>query len=121
MLYVDTLRTTPRIMLTKEITLKRLYHTGLFVRLVPDYEDAELVAEIALHRAVLDRALLDQFHPNQEIKQDAVDWLDIENVDFQEACQRADLDHLLVHTVFLEVKKILKGQVNEIPKNFINE
>ena len=77
----------------------------------------ELTAEIKLHRAVLDRALLDTFHPDQLIKGDVLKWLDLANPDFILSCERADLEPKLVYELFIQIKKILKGD-NEIPANF---
>ena len=103
--------------LTKELSLKRLYHTGLFQRLPNNH--ADLTAEINLHRAVLDRALLDCFHIDVPTKKDVEKWLDLSNPDFITSCERADLEPRLVYELFIRVKEILKGQVSEIPENFL--
>ena len=101
--------------LTKELSLKRLWHSGLFIRLPIVHE--ELSSEITLFRAVLDRALLDLFHHDAVIRDDAKTWLDLKNEDFLESCDRADLDHLLVYELFTTINKIFKNRINEIPRN----
>jgi hypothetical protein len=101
------------------MSLKRLWHTGLFIRLpVPEIHE-ELTAEIKLHRAVLDRALLDMFHPKDVIRLDVKTWLELRNPDFIEACERADLEPKSVYELFLNVQEIFKDQINEIPKSLL--
>lgn len=102
--------------LTETMSLKRLYHTGLFIRLPMNSEGLE--PEINLHRAVLDRALLDCFHPNKEIKNDADTWANLENKDFTISCERADLLPELVYETFIHIKRIFKDKINDIPTNF---
>lgn len=108
---------TPRLLeeLSQGMTLKRLYHAGLFVRLPVVHE--ELTAEIKLHRAVLDQAILDQFSRTDGVKRDVERWLDLNGEDFKEACHRADLEPRLVFEVFIQIKKILKSET-EVPTNF---
>lgn len=103
--------------LAKSMSLKRLWHTGLFYRLPVPEEHEELTAEIKLHRAVLDRALLDMFHPEDLVRSDVTTWLELLNPDFIEACERADLEPSLVYELFLNVKEIFKDQINEIPES----
>ena len=93
--------------LAKEMSVDRLAKTGLFIKL--PISNPTIHAELKLHRAVLDRALLDLFHPREDIKKKAVRWLDPDNKDFIECCLRADLDPALVYNLFIEIRKILKG------------
>ncbi len=91
------------------MSLKRLYHAGLFVRLPIPEGHEELSAEIRLHRAVLDQALLDLYSKDEGTKEDVELWLDEENNDFTDACDRADLPPKLVYEAFLLVRKIIVG------------
>lgn len=74
--------------LQKKMDLDRLAKTGLFIKL--DYTGYEPIQEeLRLHRAVLDRALLDTFYPIPEIRDEAKDWFSLEDDDFLQACDRA--------------------------------
>lgn len=96
--------------LSRELSIFRLAFTGLFIKLDLDIEDEALRRELKLHRAVLDRALTDWFSDNKEIKKDVTDWLNLQNPDFQEACERAFLKPEDVLEVFHSVRRILKGK-----------
>lgn len=89
----------------------------MFQRLPCDH--ADLVAEITLHRAVLDRGLMDSFHHDPEIRNDTAVWLDLNGQDFIAASERADLDPRLVFEIFVIVREMFKGQVNKIPEAFV--
>ncbi len=85
-------------------------NTGLFVRI--DLEDSEepIRRELRLHRAVLDRALLDCFSVYKDVRKDVNKWLDLNNVQFQDACDRAMLKPEDVLEVFHSLKRMLKGK-----------
>lgn len=90
------------------MSLIRLAKTGLFKRL--EIPSEEVAKELLLHRAVLDKALIDLFSPQTEIREDVENWLDVNNIDFKEACERALLDHNLVFATFKAMKRILRGK-----------
>lgn len=89
----------------------RLAKTGLFRKLV-EYEDVpkEIYPELLLHRLVLDKALIDMFSPQRAIKIDVFQWLDIENIDFLDCCEYANLDPIKVYNTFVVIKRILRGR-----------
>jgi len=89
------------------MSVNRLAKTGLFRRLDTVYED--LYFYIHLHRSVLDRALVDMFSPYKDVRDDVLNWLDLENDDFIYACERALLEPQQVYDTFIAIKKILKN------------
>ena len=89
------------------MSLTRLASVGLFQKIHTD--DGDVVREVRLHRAVLDKALVDLFSDEPDIKQDVDDWLFMENPDFIACCERAGLDPELVYFVFKHMPKILVG------------
>ncbi len=90
------------------MSVDRLCKTGLFTKL--PIENLELKPEIMLFRSVLDRALLDTFHPNKKYRHLANKWLDKDDEDFIECCLMAELDPKLVYDLFFEIRKVLKGK-----------
>ena len=99
--------------LKDKMTLTRLAKVGLFQKLPNDEDNpifSECSDEIYLHRAVLDRALVDSFSQSKKIRGDIESWLYIDNPDFIDACDRALLDPKLVLACFKVMKKILKGK-----------
>lgn len=93
------------------MSLSRLAKTGLFQKISheEDHETRAIQNELRLHRAVLDKALIDSFSEIKEIREDVENWLDKENQDFIEACERAMLTPGLVFDTFKMMKEILKG------------
>lgn len=94
------------------MSLTRLAKVGLFQKL-PQSDDPVFKFchnEIILHRAVLDRALVDSFSQSKGIRQNVYEWLDIENPEFLDACERALLDPKLVLVTFKIMKKVLVGE-----------
>jgi len=92
------------------MSVSRLTKTGLFKKLPPPTEDTRV--ELLLHRAVLDKALLDLFTEEEDHRHDAKHWLDLDNPNFVEICEIAFLDPELVFKLFLMVKRIFieKGE-----------
>jgi len=66
--------------------------------------------EIILHRAVLDRALVDSFSQSRSVRATIDSWLYLENKDFLDACERALLNPKLVLMTFKIMKKVLTGE-----------
>lgn len=98
------------------MSLIRLAKTGLFIKLSVNEEYTEIAREIKLHRAVLDKAIIDSFSIVPSIKQDVDDWLDLDNPIFIEACERAFLEPELVYATFKSVKRILQGDKAKFKK-----
>ena len=98
--------------LKKEMSATRLANVGLFQKLSyeDEVEDEELKKIIKLHRAVLDKALLDSFSPAKHIRDEIDAWLYPDNKEFIEACERALLPPKQVYYVFKIMKKILRGK-----------
>jgi hypothetical protein len=95
--------------LRQDMSLTRLAKTGLFQRMDLDSSDDEARA-LKLHRAVLDRALIDSFSCVPKIREDVEKWLVRDDQDFIDCCERAGLDSDLVFKVFKLMKDILKGK-----------
>ena len=85
----------------------RLAKTGFFRKAAIDSPTIE--RELNLHRAVLDKALIDSFSPRDEIRLEVEEWLHLNNPDFIFACDRALLDPEGVYKTFKLFKQILKG------------
>lgn len=97
--------------LKKEMSVTRLANVGLFQKFsYNEIHDEELKKLVKLHRAVLDKALLDSFSPAKHIREDVESWLYPDNPDFIEACERALLNPKRVYLIFKIMKKILKGK-----------
>lgn len=94
--------------LQDNMSLTRLATVGLFQKLDTD-EGVEVNREIKLHRAVLDKALVDMFSTRKSIKKDVDEWLSLSNPAFRSASERACLDPELVYKLFMLMKKILVG------------
>lgn len=92
------------------MSLIRLAKIGFFKRAnIPDGFD--LVADyLHLNRSVLDKALVDSFSPNEEVRMEVLDWLDLDNPDFLEACDRALLDEEDVYASFKTLRQLLRGK-----------
>lgn len=95
--------------LKNKMTFKRLSKLGLFQQLPIDPEYLPVKPEVTLHRAVLDKALLDLFVQDKKIKDDVLKWLDIKNPDFLESCKRAVLDPDQVYETFATMRKVIDG------------
>lgn len=94
--------------LQQNMSLTRLATVGLFQKLDTD-DGIEVRKEIRLHRAVLDKALVDMFSLIPSIKRDVDRWLHLDNPDFREASERAALEPELVYKMFMLMKQILVG------------
>ena len=103
-----------RKMLSKRMSLVRLAKTGFFKRIPPSHPSLE--RDLFLYRSILDRALIDSFSQDEEIRQEVEDWLDLYNDDFLEICNNADLPPEKVLKAFREMKKILRGRNATFPK-----
>jgi hypothetical protein len=90
------------------MTLSRLTRTGLFKRW--SGVDEHIGPEVRLFRAVLDRALIDYFSSDREIRKEVVSWLKEDDLDFQYVCQAALMKPHVVLTIFKEMKKTLKNK-----------
>jgi len=92
-----------------KIKLSRLSRTGLFNNdKFFGIEDKSVQADVCLHRTVLDRALLDYFHEDNLIRNDVEEWLDPENGEFIDACERARIEPILVYETFLLVEEMVR-------------
>lgn len=81
---------------------------GLFIQQPIPEKMKSLEPEIALGRAILDRAVLDAAEGDQE----AIDFFDLDNERFIEICFIAYLDHEIVEKQFKLVhQRILNGDV----------
>jgi hypothetical protein len=98
--------------LKKEMSAVRLANVGMFQKLtdINEIQDEELKKCIRLHRAVLDKALLDTFSPAKHIRDRVEAWLFRENPEFIEACERALLPPDRVYYTFKIMKKIIRGK-----------
>lgn len=94
----------------------RLTKAGFFKK--ADVPHPSMFNDLLLHRAVLDKALIDSFSPNEVIRKDVEDWLDLDNEDFRYCCELALLEPEGVYASFLLFKKILRGK-NAKFQNFI--
>lgn len=88
------------------MTLSRLTRTGLFKRWSGINE--VVGPETRLFRAVLDRALIDYFSHDVNIRKEVSAWLSLDNQDFIVVCQSASMIPERVITIFKEMKRILK-------------
>ena len=112
--------------LQEEMSLDRLARTGLFINI--DLEDCVHTRdELIFLRAILDRALIDYFYPPDAsykdetgrdvfIKQEVVDWLKLDNPDFIETCQNAELSPEKVLKIFKTMELILTGDRGKFKK-----
>lgn len=94
----------------------RLAKTGFFKKASIPHPNIE--GEVMLHRAVLDKALIDSFSPHEEITINVELWLDLDNQDFIDACERALLDPTGVYSTFVLFKQILRGRNARFNTNF---
>jgi hypothetical protein len=103
---------TPELLqeLKDQMSLSRLAKTGLFQRMAVPDEAKEVRREIKLHRAVLDKALVDSFSLTSRIRVSVEGWLRLDNPDFKQACERAYLDPTSVFRVFHVIKEVIKGK-----------
>lgn len=98
------------------MSLTRLAKIGLFQKMLVDDPDIEIKREVKLHRAVLDKALVDSFSNRDKIRKAVEYWLNLTNKEFRDACDRAVLAPDLVYRTFHLMKKILKGKNAQFPK-----
>lgn len=97
-------------LLSEKMSITRLTKTGLFKRI--PYERSP---EVDLFRAVLDKALIDYFNPNEETQKEVSDWLSLENEAFVTVCEYALLDPPDVFYIFNLLKnEILKGEKSKL-------
>lgn len=100
-----------------EMSLHRIAQVGFFIQLD---RELEIDSELKLHRAVLDKALVDSMLPTHKFYYDdeeqkvfprlEVDrWLKIDNKEFVDACERAHLEPKFVFKAFEMIKKVLVG------------
>lgn len=94
--------------LRQRLSLIRLAKTGFFKK--AEVQHAQVSKELLLHRAVLDKALIDSFSHDTEIREDVEEWLELDNPDFLECCERAMLNPEGVFESFKMFKQILKGK-----------
>ena len=87
------------------MTLSRLTRTGLFRRWSGIQETVG--PETRLFRAVLDRALIDYFSHDKEIRQDVVKWLKKDNQDFIDVCEAASMNPDRVIYIFKIMRKVI--------------
>ncbi len=95
--------------LQSDMSLTRLAKTGLFQKMDLDDSGVAGQRELRLHRAVLDRALIDSFSCVDHIREEVQQWLKKDNPDFIDCCERAGLDSDLVYRCFFLMKEILQG------------
>lgn len=98
------------------MSLTRLAKTGLFHKLDVDEVDIPIKREIKLHRAVLDKALVDSFSVVDRIRKGVERWLKMNNQDFLDACERAMLQPENVYETFNTMHKILVGDKGRFKK-----
>ena len=109
--------------LTESLSLVRLSTVGFFKRMPYElgHGSIDVSREIAMHRAVLDKALVDYFSTNRGIRRDVIQWLSLDNQEFVDACERALLEPELVFKAFFAMKLLLKGDRAKFPtKNLKN-
>lgn len=94
--------------LTQRLSLIRLAKTGFFKKATLDHVD--ISRELVLHRAVLDKALIDTFSADEDIKGEVDDWLSLDNQDFLDCCDNAMLNPQGVYASFKLFKNLLKGK-----------
>lgn len=109
--------------LEEVLSLTRLAKTGLFQKLSFEHGEGSIIIsrELKLHRAVLDKALVDSFSNKKEIKKEIETWLDLDNQDFIDACDRAMLKPEHVFETFKTIKKLLKGEKAKFRQFGIND
>lgn len=93
--------------LRQRLSLIRLAKTGFFKK--AEIPHISIEGELLLHRSVLDKALIDSFSPDEEIREDVEDWLDLDNPDFIDCCEFAMLEPEGVYAAFKTFKSILRG------------
>lgn len=95
--------------LKRDLPAKRLAKTHIFLEKF-SYEGipTDLKHIVALHRSVLDRALVDMFSPYSYVRDDVFDWLDLENDAFVYSCERAGIPAETVYVVFKEIQNFVK-------------
>ena len=94
--------------LRKKLSLIRLAKTGFFKK--EESPHITIAPELLLHRTVLDKALIDSFSKDDDVRLDVESWLDLSNQDFIACCERAMLEPVGVYKAFHLFKKILRGR-----------
>ena len=94
--------------LIEKMNFNRLARVGLFVRLELHENTYSIENELLLNRSILDRALLDMFSPDKEVRKDVFDWLNLDNPDFIFICKELCLlEPEKVYETFKQVYKII--------------
>lgn len=91
--------------LRETMSLSRIVKDGFFVR--EEYFDPPSESFIKLNRVVLDRALVDHFIADKNYRYQSKLWRNLDNIEFVETCDRADLDSELVFLCFDVITDIL--------------
>ena len=102
--------------LQQDMNLDRLAKTGLFQKLAIDPDDEPIKNELKLHRAVLDRALVDSFSEFKTVRREIKNWLSLANPDFIDACDRAQLHPKAVFQIFSAIREVLTGDLAKFRK-----
>jgi len=92
------------------MSLTRLVQVGFFnaIELPANLKPVE--RELKLHRAVLDKSLIDCFSSNKQVKRKARKWPCLNNDNFIVCCEFALFEPAFVKDVFFAYRKILRGK-----------
>ena len=88
------------------LTITRLAKTGFFRKAKNIPEEAR--KEIKLFRAILDKALVDAVSPKPNLRDDAVNWFNLNDKDFLFICECAYLEPTKVIAGYEAIKRILR-------------
>lgn len=100
-----------------KMSVFRLAKSGFFQKIKLSGDEPEEIAKmVKMHRAVLDKALVDSFSTVPRLRGSVERWLKLTNNDFIDACDRAMLDPKLVYNSFHMVKEILSHAKKEESK-----
>lgn len=83
----------------------RLARKGLFI-LLPI--NSKYDSEVRLFRSVLDKALYDCLSKNKKERDEALEWLNVDNPDFVEVCTLAMFDPDFVYEKFYVYMKLVE-------------
>lgn len=67
----------------------------------------EFYGEVQLYRRVLDFTLSDYLSPDEEFRREAEEWLCLDDPDFLDVCEFAEIDPEIVFKIFLYFKENL--------------